>query len=287
MSDQVTALLTEAEKLAAVADAIGQSYATELARVLRDLERQLSVLILDAQQGSGTALTRAVRAAKLRKEIQKALDTAGYPHLTETATSDALDRLVAQLQQLRGAAKLAAFTTTDQTRILALQAVAKIDLLGAGDELAHALWRTLAQGLFSQRTAIDIFEDLADAVDVEESRLRTLYDTTVSIFGRQVEAMKSTGDADEVFAYLGPVDERLRPFCRAHVGKVYTRTQIDAMDNGQLPNVFLTGGGYNCRHVFQAVSKFSTLRDLVGTGERVPEVEDAIKALPVGGKKAA
>jgi hypothetical protein len=284
MSD-TTALLTEAEKLAQVADAIGRAFATELARVLRDLERELRRLVLDAQAGSQTALSRAVRAAKLRRELQTALDAAGYPQLTETATSDALDRLVEQLGQLRGAAKLAAFTTSDQTRILALKEIARLDLLGAGEELRNALWRTLAQGLYSQRKVVDLLTDLADAVDLEETKLRTLYDTTVSIFGRQMEAMKSR-DGD-VYAYIGPIDERLRPFCREHVGKVYTRAEIDALDNGQLPNTFLTGGGYNCRHTFQAVSKFSELRDLAGTDQRIPEVQQAIAALPIGGKKAA
>jgi hypothetical protein len=285
VSDDTLAVLTEAEKLARVADAIGQAFATELARVLRDLERELRRLTLDAIDGSQTALTRAVRGAKLRREIQKALDAAGFGDLTETATSASLDRLIEQMGTLRGAAKLAAFTTSDQSRILALKEIARLDLLGAGDELAHALWRTLAQGLFAQRKVVDLLTDLADAVDLEEVRLRTLYDTTVSIFGRQVEAMKAK-DGD-VFLYVGPVDEKLRPFCRQHVGKVYTKAEIDALDNKQLPNTFLTGGGYNCRHVFQAVSKFSELRDLVGTDQRMPEVQQVIDALPAGGKKAA
>jgi len=262
---ETLAILTEAETLAKVADAIGQAYATELGRVLRDLERELRRLVLEANAGSLTALARAVRAAKLRREIQKALEAAGFSDLTETATSASLDRLVEQMGKLRGAAKLAAFTTSDQTRILALKEIARLDLLGAGEELSHALWRTLAQGLYSQRKVVDLLEDLSDAVDVEASRLQTLYDTTVSVFGRQVEAMKST--PEDVFAYIGPVAEKLRPFCRAHVGKVYTRPEIDALDNGQLPNTFLTAGGWNCRHIFQAVSKFSALQDLVGTEE--------------------
>lgn len=285
MSDQVAPLITQAEALARVADQLSASYALELSRVLRDLERRLRVLIAEAQAGSSTALARAVRAAKIRRELQTALSAAGFDQLATTATSSALDRLVAQMEQLRGAAKLAAFTTSDQSRILALQRLANIDVLSAGQELGTALWRTVAQGLFSQRPLDDILTDLADVVDVEESRLRTLYDTAISVFTRQVEAMKST--PDDVFAYLGPVDQKLRPFCRAHVGKVYTRAEIDALDNGQLPNVFLTGGGYNCRHVFQAVSKLSTLRELVDTDQRIPEIEDAIRSLPAGGRKAA
>lgn len=286
MNDSLT-LLTEAEKLALVADAVSGAYATELARVLRDLERQLRALAQAAVEGSATALGRAVRAAKLRKEIQAALRAAGFDHLAQTATSGSLDALVAQLARVRGAAKLAAFTTSDASRILALKELARMDVLGVGEALAHALWRTLAQGLFSQRPIAHILDDLAEALDLGEAKARTLYDTSVSVFTRQVEAMKASGEDDEPFVYVGPVDGVMRPFCRERVGKVYTRAAIEAMDNGQIPNIFLTGGGWNCRHVWQAVSKFSELRDLVGTDQRMPEVEAAIAALPAGGKKAA
>jgi hypothetical protein len=280
-----TALLSEADKLARVADILSAQYAVELGRVLRDLERELRRLALDAVEGSRTALSRAVRAAKLRRQIRLALTAAGYAKLADTATTLRLDRLVAQVEQLRGAAQLAQFTSSDLTRILALKELATLDLLGQGDAIAHAVWRTVAQGLFSQRPVNDLLDDLSDALDVELSHARGLYDTTVSVFGRQVEAMKSR--LDDVFAYVGPVDQVVRPFCRRHVGKVFTKDEIDALDNGQLPNVFLTGGGYNCRHVWQAVSKVSALRALVGTDQRMPEVEAALVLIPVGGRKAA
>lgn len=281
--NESVALMTEADKLAAVADDVSASYATELGRVLRDLERQLRRLANDALQGSQTALARAVRTAKLRKQIQTALNESGYSRLAETATGRSLDAMVAQLNTLRGAAKLAQFTTSDLTRILALKELAKLDLLGQGQAMAHAIWRTFTYGLFSQRPINDLLDDLADALDVELHEARTLYDTTVNVFARQVEAMKST--PDDVYAYMGPADRKIRPFCHAHVGKVYTRPEIDAMDNGQLPNAFLTGGGYNCRHSWIALSKASELRDLVGTDQRITEVEQQLAS--VGDRKAA
>jgi len=276
-------LMTEAEKLARVADSVSSSFATELARVLRDLERELRVLANDAIHGSTTALSRAVRAAKLRRQIRLALNEAGYPQLAETAAHVGLDRLVAQMEALRGAAKLAQFTTSDLTRILALKELARLDLVGQGEAIAHAVWRTFTWGLFSQRPLRDLLDDLSNALDIELHEARTFYDTTVNIFARQVEALKSSDE--DVFAYMGPADIKTRPFCHARVGKVYTKPEIEAMDNGQLPNVFLTGGGYNCRHVFQSVSKISELRDLVGTGKRIPEVEAQLSGL--GGSKAA
>jgi hypothetical protein len=286
MNPDSLALISEAEKLARVADEIVGSFAVELARVLRDLERELRTLALEAAEGSRTAIARGVRAAKLRRQIQDALRAAGYDSLADTASGISLDRLVAQMERLRGAAKLAAFTSSDMTRILALKELARLDLLQQGEAISFALWRTFVQGLFSQRPVNDLLDDLADAIDVEASEARTLYDTTASVFGRQVEAMKSR--EGDVFVFLGPTDQKLRPFCREHVGKVYTREQIDVMDNGQLPNVFLTAGGYNCRHNFVAVSKLSELRALVGTDQRMPEIAEAVARLPVkAGKKAA
>jgi hypothetical protein len=279
------ALATEADKLARIADEIGASFARELSRVLRDLERDLRRLALDAQAGSRTALSRAVRAAKIRRQIQQALKAAGYDQLAQQATGRGLDALLAQVERLRGAARLAQFSASDMTRILALKELARIDLLGRGDAIAHAVWRTFSYGLLTQRPVNDLLDDLAESIDVETTQARTLYDTTVNVFGRQVEAMKAK-DGD-VFAYMGPADVKLRPFCRERVGKVFTREQIDAMDNGQLPQPFLTGGGHNCRHTFVAVSKLSELRALVGTDQRVPEIEAALKRQPVPLRRAA
>lgn len=55
------------------------------------------------------------------------------------------------------------------------------------------------------------------------------------------------------FQYIGPNDAANRPFCDRLVGEVLTREEIDALDNGQIPNVFLTGGGYRCRHHWRPV----------------------------------
>ncbi len=52
------------------------------------------------------------------------------------------------------------------------------------------------------------------------------------------------------YRFYGPFDAVTRPFCRhlLEVDKAWTRPQIDEMDNGQIPNVFISGGGWRCRH---------------------------------------
>jgi hypothetical protein len=267
-------LLSSAEMLAQTADRLGASFARELATVKEDLDRELRRLVREAAEGSRTAQAQAGRAIALRSQVREVLTAAGFDDLAEASTVTGLERMVRAVEQLRVVAQAAAFTSRDATRIAALKELARLNVLAQGDEVAIALWRSLVQGVFSARSAVDILDDLAEALDQELPAVRTLYDTTVSIFGRQIEAMKSTGAPDEKFLFAGPVDAKMRPFCARHVGKVRTREAIDGLDNGQIPNVFLTGGGYNCRHTWVAVSRFSPLQDL-GEGERAPEFADA------------
>jgi hypothetical protein len=162
-------------------------------------------------------------------------------------------------------------------RLIALREVQLSELLDEGDSLAQALSQSAMRGLFGARDVNRILDDLGLVVDRTESQIRTLYDTSVSVYGRAVEAVQAGDDPDTPFAYMGPVDSVTRPFCLQHVGKVYTRAQIDELDNGQLGDVFLTGGGYGCRHQFVEVSRFSALLDL--GRQRVPEIAEQVREL--------
>lgn len=103
----------------------------------------------------------------------------------------------------------------------------------------------------------DLVKTITDRLSVSIARARTVADTAMSTFYRTatdraftIIENKAGGGTPQKYWYAGPVDKLERPFCRhlTSVDKVYTREQIDAMDNLQLPNVFITGGGWNCRH---------------------------------------
>lgn len=106
-------------------------------------------------------------------------------------------------------------------------------------------------------------------------------DTSATIFLRSVHERgyaRIEEDAPEPlrFRFIGPHDKLERPFCDAlHQGKAidrqqgkrrlfapastaadgsYTREEIARMENGQIPNVMLSGGGYRCRHQWIPVS---------------------------------
>jgi len=273
-----------AQAVARAADGLSATFARQLSTVLRETERQLRPVLEAAEAGSATAVVKAARANRTRRGIRAVLERAGFSDMADVATGSALDVIVERVLASRDALDVPIDEST-ASQIAALKALQTTDLLDAGDGLARDLWQATIRGVFASRPVDEILADLADVMDGTEAQIRTVYDTSVSIFGRQVEALHAGDDPETVFVYMGPADSKTRPFCREHVGKVYTRADIDALDNGQLDNVFLTGGGYNCRHIWQEVSKFSTLMDLLGTDQRVPEVEDQIQRIPT--KKAA
>jgi len=265
-----------AARTAAEVDRLSDLFATHLRRVLRDLERKLDPLIREASEGNRTAIVRAAQAARTRKELREALTASGYAQLAETAYGPRLDGLVARVLATRRLAKASGELARGvEGKLAALRALAQQDLLHLGDATAYELWQATVRGVFASRDSRDIVADLVDILDATEPQIRTLYDTSLSIYTRQVEALQASEDEGARFAFMGPVDGKTRPFCLEHVGKVYTREEIDALDNGQLDNVFLTGGGYNCRHTWMEVSRFS---ELDGDG-RIPEVQDQLDEL--------
>src|SRR4029077_2122198 len=230
-------------------------------------------------EGSRTAIVKASQANKARKEIEKALTESGYDDLAHSAYGSRLDPLVARVLATRRLAQQSArLSGAFDARLEALKTLHETDLLDEGAEMARELWQATVRGVFGSQPASRILDDLAGVLDATEPQIATLYDTSISIFGRQVESLQAGDDPDTPFLYAGPADAKTRPFCREHVGKVYTRSEIDAMDNDQIDNVFLTGGGYQCRHVWLEVSQFSALDDYVGTDQRIPEVSAQLEA---------
>jgi hypothetical protein len=100
---------------------------------------------------------------------------------------------------------------------------------------------------------------LAEKLGTTVGEARSLAATSISTFYRTVASQGYQKIEDEgvpvLYTYHGPPssDVLTRPFCKklmvaAEKGKTWSREEIETMDNGQLPNTFETGGGYNCRH---------------------------------------
>ena len=284
MAGKAGKLQRAGEAEAVTVDRLILNFESELSRILRLVERTIVALVRDLAEEDGRLVrTRASlgRALRLRKDLIGAFTDAGYRELAEAAIDDDLDDLTALVLEHSGiAGKAARLTNVNAQAVLAYKELRLADLLDWQEDTARILWRTTLDGVLGLRPVPALVRDIGAQLDLSLPRARTIYDTAVSTYSRQVNLLQSTGDDGELFYYAGPVDDVTRKFCLDRVGKVFSRSEIDKMDNGQIPNCLISGGGYNCRHAFKQVSILDDeLRQLHETGERLPHVQAQVDAL--------
>lgn len=140
----------------------------------------------------------------------------------------------------------------------------------------------LLDAVHGRKHIAEVRGQLERALDISEAQARTLYDTAIGILRRQVKLEDSSGDEGELFLFVGPLDRVTRDFCIDHLGHVRSRQEIEQLDNGQLPDPLLTGGGYNCRHIWQRVSALDvSLQELHRTGKRASHITKRLRQLAV------
>jgi hypothetical protein len=111
---------------------------------------------------------------------------------------------------------------------------------------ANRIWTDLFRwSLTGNESDLAVFE-----ANMQQTQLHryaeTVITTHIDTFQRTVNGTRAINDGIKRFRYDGPPPERA--FCRSIWNQVFTLEEINTMDNGQIGDVFFTGGGYNCRH---------------------------------------
>jgi hypothetical protein len=114
-------------------------------------------------------------------------------------------------------------------------------LLGVNSQAI--LMRALIVGFIDPHLGA-VTEELRVLYGGSDDEARRVYGTARGIVSQALELKRTNKGADECFLYTGPVDGLMRPFCAERIGRVYTRRSIEGIDNGGLPNVLLTRGGW-------------------------------------------
>lgn len=203
---------------------------------------------------------RALR--RLDRVFMKAMEREGYERLVSAFVGHfpqqlpfLQDTLAYLSSQLRTPLPPVEFSATDLKAFsnVSFNAAASIDAAietGASAAMTQVLFSV--GGLsFSKLTQL-----LMEKYETTVARAKTLADTAQATFYRtaldrayQIIERDAPG-IEQLYRYSGPEDPRNRPFCHRLLVKDagYTRAQVNAMNNGQLPNVFYSAGGWNCRH---------------------------------------
>lgn len=249
----------------AAIDALVDQFAEDLADVWGLLRRRIVSLVTQLEAERGRVVSTQVNlgvARRAAQELQGVLEEAGYGSLI----SDALAEM----------GELAKYQGLGQTRVARVQREAawsaetldafhdlKLrELLEVPDAVLRRVEQTLLRGIVGAQDRAELLNELVEQLELTLPQVRTIYDTALSEFSRIAVVSTTPGRPEDAFLYEGPIDGLTRPFCLARVGKVYSRAAIDAMDNGQLDNTLITGGGYNCRHTWIPVAEGSELAPL-------------------------
>lgn len=274
-------LQRQAVRDAALQDAAVAAFDADLRRVYRRLTLLLRAALrewdTDEDGRTVTSAANLLRVFALRRQARRMVREAGFDAVALAAVADPLDALAARILAGQSVGTTLGPNLTDL--MAAWQELRLADLLAIADDAARTIQRVVLDGTLGLRPIDRLILDVADVLGLSQRQARSTYDTAISVFSRQMEQAASTGDPDELFVYVGPVDERMRDFCETWIGKVRTREAIAQLDNEQLPDVLLTGGGYNCRHLWKRVSVLDDeLIAIAGTDQRAPGVDALLRA---------
>lgn len=117
-------------------------------------------------------------------------------------------------------------------------------------------------------------DKLKTETDILIGQAKTLVNTGLAQVQR--ESLVKQSEEDMLFLYVGSDDKLTRPFCKAIVGKVFSKKQIAKLNNKQGLGVLTNGGGYNCRHRWVPVTlQYVKLQELpLATSEDISEANE-------------
>lgn len=260
----------------------------ELMRALEDEIRKLINL-----PPSDTRAIRMQNALKAREQIAAVINRAGALYEDEAAR----------------AAIILAVDTIQESDILpdgfAPDVAQEIDaaISGRFKELSQAFGemsdnvnKTLMRGAVAGLPTEEIAQQISKDLGKSEAVGRTV--TTTALHSASRAALVDTADetgADFVYAYVGPLDVKTRPFCRFYGfpdgggSKVaYTREALRVMSQdptqqnqpgGEMGDVSAALGGYNCRHGLAPIF----IEEAIEEGYEIRDAEAVAQLIAGGG----
>jgi hypothetical protein len=256
--------------LSAALDELDAEFLANLQAVLRALRQKVNALVRQMARERGRIVSTQVNlgiAQQAEAQLRQTMLQAGLADTVAQAYSH-LPKLLA----FTDISTKALLATEFNVNTLEAFRVLKVTELGDFSEaLVGDIRGIVMRGVFGAQSEQSLIAEMEQVIEDSAAHASTIYDTALSEFVQTSKILGADNTPDEAWLYAGPIDNRIRPFCLARVGRVFSRAEIDQWDNGQLPNPMITRGGYNCRHQLHRIPKISDLHDLVDTGDFTSE----------------
>jgi hypothetical protein len=247
-------------------DSLVQAFETHVKATIETASTR-TLAILQSRLEIGKTSVHLIDSNPANSKVLRGIDKLFKEQMTEAGYDALVDAYVGRFStQFRFFNELLAIVapgrsvdfTTDDKAWFKSQQLASADSLKAVVDIAGALAQQRVLFGVGGMPIADLAEVLAERFQQTLPMAARLADTAMTVFYRSISErgfadIERGLPADSIrYKYYGPLDRLTRPFC-AHLeesGKTYSRAEIDLMNNHQLPNVFLTCGGFRCRHMW-------------------------------------
>ena len=147
------------------------------------------------------------------------------------------------------------FAAVSEETLVALKNYSTGSLLNQLDNMAQVIKKEVVNGIISGNPVQTVIEAVRGQGALSRRQLQTLIDTAMNEYSRSVtKVMIDKMPANTKYVYIGALDGKTRPECLEMMAAgECTRKQINDF-NSKFPNVrnvFINGGGYNCRHKWE------------------------------------
>ena len=123
-----------------------------------------------------------------------------------------------------------------------------LDNITANDlKLQADLKSMLLQNIGKEITTVQVVRSLTKLYPAYASQIGTIVNTSLVRMYKDADWTVES-EIFEYFQYVGPNDGVTRPYCKSHVGKVYTRAEAEAIQ-AEIQTF------YNCRHKLVGITK--------------------------------
>jgi hypothetical protein len=244
---------------AAAAGVVADAAIADLRALERAVERDLLriLLALNTMPGEDSLERRqAQTSAAVLAQVRARLEREG-----ETLASVAGARAIEAVAAVLGAPP-AGLPLTVRAELDAIVGGQVGDVVASFKAALPEMREAVARGIASGGSLADVVEEVRARLATTYQRASAAVDAAIMAAGRHavVAAAKEVEDElDLVYVYVGPKDDKNRPFCRAWVGKAVTDPA--RLDNGQRLPVDDFAGGYNCRHSWAPTSVETAVRE--------------------------
>ena len=166
------------------------------------------------------------------------------------------------------------FAEISEDTLKALLTQSEQYLSGEITAMANTMKQEIVAGVINGKTAGEIAESLGKKGYAADVGMTRIVGDGLNNYSRSVTRMMMDEAPDDTkYIYIGPADEKTRPFCLSAIqAGAITMEEIKSM-GGEWAASLTDGGGINCRHGWEPES-----RDVRGQFYQKEEAEDILNA---------